>query len=117
MGELPDCRACAACCFSDMERYVQLSGEDHARLTSEERRRLTVFLGTRCYMKMEEGRCAALVVAGGRFVCSIYERRPQLCRDYERGGPACVHDLSLRGGETPALLALTAHLDPTPEDR
>ena len=87
-----------------MERYVQLTGEDHARLAPEERKRLTVFHGTRCYMRMHDGRCAALEIEDGRFACSIYERRPDLCRVYERGGPACAHDFAVRGSETPALL-------------
>jgi Fe-S-cluster containining protein len=95
-----DCRLCGACCFSPLERYVRLSGEDHARLRPDERARLTFFHGNRCYMLMQEGHCAALAVEGGRYVCTVYERRPQLCRDYERGGPACDHDRSLRGAGT-----------------
>jgi Fe-S-cluster containining protein len=89
---LPDCRVCAACCFSPQERYVELKGVDHARLSADERSRLTVFHGTLCYIKMVDGHCAALVREGSEWLCSVYERRPQLCRDYERGGPACGVD-------------------------
>ena len=74
-----ECRTCAACCFSPLERYVPVTGADHARLLPEERR-LTVFHGNRCYMEMEAGHCAALEHVGGEWLCSIYERRPQLCR-------------------------------------
>jgi len=91
-AELEDCRLCAACCFSPQERYIPLKGADHARLTAEEARRLTAFHGNLCYMKMVDGHCLALVKKGAEWLCSIYERRPQLCRDYERGGPACVVD-------------------------
>ncbi len=52
------------------------------------------FLGNRVYMRLEEGRCAALVVeaAGPSFVCSIYEVRPDVCRSLERGSGACRAD-------------------------
>ena len=75
-----------------MEQYVELKGADHARLAPREQAELVQFVETRCYMKMEEGHCAALVRVGNEWLCSIYERRPQLCRDYERGGPACAVD-------------------------
>ncbi len=96
-GSLPDCRLCAACCFSPLERYVRLTGEDHARLLPGEQAALTVFHGTRCYMKMEDGHCRALVHQGEEWLCSIYERRPSLCRDYERGSGACVVDRERSG--------------------
>lgn len=93
MSELvPDCRVCGACCFSEQERYVELKGADHARLTPEEQRRFTEFHGLKCYMKMVDRHCVALERVGEEWLCSIYERRPQLCRDYERGGPACSVD-------------------------
>jgi hypothetical protein len=38
---------------------------------------------------MANGRCAALVIEGGRFACSIYAKRPQACRDLDRGSPSC----------------------------
>ena len=88
----PDCKVCAACCFSPRERYVVVTGEDHARLTTDERRELTIFHGIHCYMRMWQGHCAALEKHGDEWLCSVYERRPQLCRDYERGGPACAVD-------------------------
>lgn len=87
-----DCLTCGACCFSRASDYVPLSGADHARLAPEEQARLTRFRGTRCFMHMEDGHCAALAQDGGRFTCSIYERRPSTCRDLERGADACVND-------------------------
>ena len=90
--EVPDCKVCAACCFSARERYVVVTGADHARLRVAEQQALTEFHGTRCFMKMEDGHCIALVQHGAEWLCSIYERRPQLCRDYERGGAACSVD-------------------------
>lgn len=95
-AELPDCKVCAACCFSAREHYVELKGADHARLTASEQRELVSFHGTRCYMKMVDGHCIALERIGDVWLCSIYDRRPQLCRDYERGGPACAVDRATR---------------------
>jgi len=71
---------------------VPLSGEDHARLTPEEQRERTVFRGIRCFMRMVDGRCVNLEREGDRVRCALYERRPQVCRDYARGGPACEVD-------------------------
>jgi Fe-S-cluster containining protein len=101
VSEPPDCQACAACCFGPGERYVPVTGADHARLTPDEQARFAVFFGIRCFMRMHEGHCAALVARDGKWTCTVYERRPQQCRDYERGGPACEHDLATRGPVKP----------------
>ena len=52
------------------------------------------FAGIRAFMNMRDGHCIALRV--GRdphraldFFCTIYERRPQICRELERGSPQC----------------------------
>lgn len=92
LDSVPDCKVCAACCFSERERYVIVTGTDHARLAPDEQRTLVEFEGIRCFMKMTDGHCIALEQKGDEWLCSIYERRPQLCRDYERGGGACSVD-------------------------
>ncbi len=89
---VPDCQDCGACCFPRGERHVPLTGADHARLTPAEQAAATVFLGNRCFMRVEDGRCVHLQQQDGRFACGIYERRPAVCRDYERGGEACAFD-------------------------
>ena len=48
-------------------------------------------------MRMTDSHCAALKIelsAHGlaRFVCSIYEERPETCRDLARGSPQCEAD-------------------------
>jgi len=83
-----DCQSCGACCFSDSTSYVVVTGMDHDRL-GEEGQELTHFVGNRCYMRMEEGRCAALRKVGRRFACSVYDRRPKACHELDRGSPAC----------------------------
>jgi uncharacterized protein len=78
---------------------VRVSGDDYARLgglaeTAAE------FQGHRCYMKMDNGHCAALTRdASGRYACGLYEVRPEPCRELERGSPACEAERARKGGE------------------
>ena len=94
----PACQRCGACCFSPSETYVRVTGEDWARL-GPDAEGLVHFVGNRAYLRMIGGRCAALAVrpdpeSGGLgFSCTIYERRPQVCRDLERGSPACEAEI------------------------
>ncbi|MEM7198845.1 MAG: YkgJ family cysteine cluster protein [Planctomycetota bacterium] len=90
LAPAPACEACGACCFGDGARYVRVTGDDHERLGAAAAR-WTHFLGHRCYMRMERGRCAALGYDAqrGQWQCRVYADRPQVCRDLERGGPAC----------------------------
>jgi uncharacterized protein len=98
--DAPPCLACGSCCFSKLATYARIDGSDHARL-GDRVDELTVFIGNRCYMKMHDGHCAALAVdvVTRRFVCSAYETRPAVCRELERGSPACrgeIHEKSTR---------------------
>ncbi|MFT3922752.1 MAG: YkgJ family cysteine cluster protein [Myxococcales bacterium] len=89
----PECLRCGACCFGDGERYVPVTGDDHARL-GDNAEALTVFIGNRCYMRMEQGHCAALqLTRDGAFICSVYPQRPETCRELARGGAACQAEL------------------------
>ena len=101
-----DCLACGTCCFSTLDTYVRVTGDDHARL-GEAADRLVVFSGNRAYMRMEGGRCAALAVEGERFVCTVYEARPETCRDLARGSPECLGEIATKGDRP--LLALRRH--------
>ncbi len=100
----PECVACGTCCFSDLPKYVRVRGDDHERL-GDDADALVVFHGNEAYMAMNGGRCAALAldVEGGRFLCSVYERRPATCRELERGSPACAGEIALKG-ERPLML-------------
>jgi Fe-S-cluster containining protein len=105
--DAPECLRCGACCFSTLETYVRVSGDDHARL-GDAAESLVRFDGHRAYMRMVDGHCAALVVdaRSGRFVCSMYEARPDTCRDLARGSPACAGERETKR-ERP-LLALAS---------
>jgi hypothetical protein len=102
----PDCQRCGVCCFSNLETYVRVSGDDWSRLGAEADR-VAHFIGHRAYMKMEQGRCAALAVRecadGARdFFCTVYATRPQTCRDLGRGSPECEGEIALKGSRPPS---------------
>ena len=88
-----DCRSCGVCCFSESPTYVRVMGVDWARLGAD----VDVhahFIGHRAFMRMREGHCAALEVhtdatGNADFFCSVYDRRPDTCRDLQRGSPQC----------------------------
>lgn len=52
-------------------------------------------------MRIEDGRCVALVALGDRALCAIYDRRPTICRDLERGSPACEAEIVRKGPVLP----------------
>ena len=82
------------CCFSTLPEYVRVFGCDHDRM-DDRARALTHVIGTRCSMRREAGPGAARTPdpASGRWLCSIYEARPDCCRGLERGSGACLGEL------------------------
>lgn len=106
MNAPADCRGCGVCCHSQLATFVRVTGEDWARL-GPDADWLAHFVGNRAYMQMQEGHCAALIVGrspGGSpdFFCSIYERRPQICRDLERGSAQCLGELDAKAARVAA---------------
>lgn len=102
---LVDCVRCGACCFSESPRHARVTGDDYARL-GDEAQRLVTWLGNQAFMRIEHdgaeppvGRCAALVPepSTGEYLCSVYERRPEVCRALERGSPACAGERETKG--------------------
>ena len=89
------------CCHSRLETYVRLGGDDWTRL-GDAADRVAHFIGHRAYLRMVDGHCAALLTMRSidgvtRHVCSIYERRPRICRDLARGSPECEAEIVLKG--------------------
>ena len=91
MAELPACLACGTCCFSLLDTFVRVTGDDHARLANRAEE-LVWFEGNRAYMRMVDAHCGALELdaRSGQFVCGAYDTRPQVCRDLARGSGACL---------------------------
>ena len=116
---LPQCIECGVCCFSTLERYIEVTGDDHARL-GDDAERLVHFIGNRAYMRIEHGHCAALSidVEARRFWCTVYDRRPAICRNLERGSPECDGERATKG-ERPALalVRLPSHQQSSEHER
>lgn len=95
-----DCTRCGTCCFSESERHVQVSGDDYERLSegADDAEDWVHWIGNQAFLKItgSPGRCSALQVADGRYLCAIYERRPEICRTLERGSPACAGERALK---------------------
>lgn len=104
MEIVPECLTCGVCCFSLLSTYVRVTGHDHTRL-GDRAEDLVWFDGIRAYMRMTDGHCSALLIepASGRFVCSAYETRPDVCRDLARGSGACQGELAEKA-ERPLVL-------------
>ncbi len=103
----PDCRACGVCCHSAAADYVRVTGADWGRL-GPDADHWAHFLGHRAFMRMADGHCAALAVrraadGSADFFCTIYDRRPQTCRDLGRGSPSCAGELAAKAARVAAL--------------
>jgi hypothetical protein len=81
-----------------------VTGEDYERLGAVVDD-FVQFIGNRAYMRLADGHCAALrIELEGRFVCTVYETRPDACRDLERASPHCAGELLTKGGRAAARL-------------
>lgn len=85
-----DCIRCGCCCINSAANAIRVTGDDYSRL-EEHAENLVQFIGNRAFMKLTDGHCAALKVEtmSARFICTIYERRPQVCRDLAEGSAEC----------------------------
>ncbi len=74
---IPECLHCGACCTLNVEVYQSDKvPEDMTEKTED---------GT-IWMKRPDGHCIAR--EAGR--CSIYEIRPNVCKEFEAGGNRCL---------------------------
>lgn len=102
-----DCTTCGTCCFSHLLPYVAVTGDDYARL-GDDAERCVVFDGNRAFMRMALGRCAALRIDGARFLCSVYESRPDTCRELARDSAECEGEIHTKGDRPLIALRLKA---------
>lgn len=85
-------------------------------LLGDDANRLAHFIGNHAFMKMSGGHCAALQVTRTpegvvKFFCTVYERRPEICRILARGSPECLGELETKAALVPGAAGL-AHRDP-----
>ena len=113
-----DCTRCGACCFSESVRHARVSGDDYERL-GDEAEALVTWIANEAFMRLGgtsgAQHCGALSLAPqeGTLSCSIYEQRPQVCRDLERGEGACRAERAAKGTRpAQALLTLTSRDPP-----
>jgi Fe-S-cluster containining protein len=109
-----DCTRCAACCFSESPRHARVTGDDHRRL-GEEAEQLVEWIGNAAFMRLERvsggpSKCIALTMdpKAGTFGCSIYETRPQVCRDLARGSGECRGELATKGDRPKRALVVVS---------
>jgi len=85
MARLPPCVGCGACCC-----VYAVDVDDEEPIP----KRLTHYFPRRDgwrEMRMENGRCIALRGQVGKGAwCSIYDKRPRICRNFPRGSPGCL---------------------------
>ncbi len=79
-----DCQSCGGCCaYSDTwpEFVEDLDGD------GIDESLIDLALGR---MRCDGDRCVALVgVVGAKVLCSVYERRPAVCREFQPGTAGC----------------------------
>ena len=79
---------------------MRVTGADWTRL-GEAAERVAHFIGrgNEAYMKMSAGHCIALEIRPGpEYFCTLYDRRPQICRDLARGSPECAGERAVKSG-------------------
>lgn len=110
---VPECTSCGACCFSQTPQYLRVFGHDYERL-DDDAERLVHFIGNRAFLRLADGHCTALTVdpASARFSCSIYGRRPDVCRSIERGSGHCAAERAKKSDQ--ALMMLRKSRGATP---
>jgi Fe-S-cluster containining protein len=76
---LPACAGCGKCCHLLVELAPGCDEVPEEFVVEHE--------GVRCMDQRGDGACVALDPDTQR--CTIYEHRPQVCRDFERGSALC----------------------------
>ena len=106
MKEPLPCLQCGKCCFVDMTAYAEK--EDFDRWRAENRQDILeviehhhlVWAGDRM-ISSESGdsprECPFLYSSGDSFLCSIYETRPAVCRNYQPGSSELCPQWKLKG--------------------
>ena len=105
---IPDCLTCGACCAAMLcvgvrpAEDAQLSAEEYWDITIEGRENeITVDR----YLRRDEETLACTflqIETGAPTACKIYERRPQMCHDFDAGSDKC-HALRRAYGIEPFL--------------
>jgi Fe-S-cluster containining protein len=79
LDDLPPCIGCGSCCRLVVELAAGTDDVPEHMVVEHD--------GVRCMDQDGDGACVALDRVTRS--CTIYERRPQTCRDFNRGDPVC----------------------------
>jgi Fe-S-cluster containining protein len=79
IDDFPACAGCGKCCHMVVELDPLLDRVPEEFVVEHD--------GVRCMEQRGNGACVALDDATQ--LCTIYEHRPQVCRDFERGAALC----------------------------
>ncbi|HKQ23110.1 MAG TPA: YkgJ family cysteine cluster protein [Burkholderiales bacterium] len=75
------CSSCKACCCR--LEVILMGGDDvPSELMAVDR------WGGQVMLRLDDGWCAAL--DRNTMLCGIYDRRPEICREYQVGGSECL---------------------------
>ena len=84
MIEQNPCKLCGACCLGYQASFYWAEADDATRGGVPVRMTIRVGLFRRAMRRGPDGRCIALHGAPGhRVSCTIYNRRPSVCRNFE----------------------------------
>jgi Fe-S-cluster containining protein len=92
--DLPPCAGCGNCCHLLVE--LKPGVDDHV---PEEL--IVEHGGVRCLEQSGDGACVALDSLTR--LCTIYEKRPKVCRDFQRGDSLCRRAVFGRRGSLAPL--------------
>ncbi|QFU21978.1 YkgJ family cysteine cluster protein [Shewanella eurypsychrophilus] len=77
------CSTCQACCCSLEVRIISDTGVPNHHIDID-------FYGNETMLRLDDGRCSAL--NRDTLMCSIYEHRPWVCREFEVGSYECMNE-------------------------
>lgn len=83
------CASCEACCCK-LQVFVMVGDDVPAHFIDYDQWNAAVM------RRADDGWCAAL--SRDTLLCTIYERRPAVCREYAMGGNECIDERALASG-------------------
>ncbi|MBL4631023.1 MAG: YkgJ family cysteine cluster protein [Paraglaciecola sp.] len=81
------CANCQACCCSLEVMLISDTGVPDQHIYVDKH-------GSETMLRLDDGRCSAL--DRDTLMCSIYENRPWICREFEMGSYECINERSER---------------------
>ena len=82
------CANCQACCCSLEVMIISDTGVPPQHINVDK-------YGSETMLRLDDGRCSAL--DRNTLMCSIYENRPWICREFEMGSYECIAERSQQG--------------------